>query len=247
MKISAFFTLVGLIMFLNSSGQDTIFLKTGLFVPAKVLTISDSEIRYKESSNPEGPDYILKKYLVDRIRFRNGDIKDFGPVVQAIAFGDHIISYHIVDILYRNFAFSYEQVLKDGTVGLRIPIVIGFNNHEDRDGPFNYTEIGYTGAALNYYIPAKSKVSYFVGPEFDLGIGRYFDYVSSFPPENRKVPIDFVYGKLYINNGISISPTGDFRLMAMTGLGIRYFDLNEDNEGGFNTAVYFTFAMGYRF
>jgi len=247
MKITAFFTLIGMFTVFSGSAQDTIFLKTGFYVPANVLTISDSEIRYKESANPEGPEYILKRHLVARIKFSNGTIKEFVPAKQDLSLGGQIISYHMIDILYREFTLSYEYIMKSGSMGLRFPLAIGFNNHEDRNGPYNYTDIGYTGAALNYYIPAQSKVAYFIGPELDLGIGRYFDYVPGNPPENRYVPIDFIYGKLYFNNGISISPTSDFRLMVMTGLGIRYFDLTEDNDGGFNTSVYFTFAMGYRF
>lgn len=232
---------------MSLSAQDTIVFKTGSTLIADVTLISEAEIRYKEYTNPEGPEYVVRRNLVERINFSNGDTKSFIPAKQDINFGRNIISYHLIDIIYGDFVISYERILDGGKKGLRFPLAIGFNSRSSNDSPYDYADLGFTGAAIDYYFPGQGRVAYFFGPEIDIGIGRNFEYVYNNPPGSKEVAIDFVYGRLLINNGFSISPTGDFRLMAMTGLGIRYYDRPDEDNGGLGATVYITFSMGYRF
>lgn len=55
-----------------SYSQDNIVLKTGEEISAKVLEIGTSEIKYKKSSNPEGPTYSIAKSDVFMIKYENG-------------------------------------------------------------------------------------------------------------------------------------------------------------------------------
>ncbi|WP_343631958.1 hypothetical protein [Fluviicola sp.] len=55
-----------------SFSQDNIILKTGEEIPAKVLEIGTSEIKYKKTSNLEGPTYSVSKADVFMIKYENG-------------------------------------------------------------------------------------------------------------------------------------------------------------------------------
>lgn len=59
-------------LFLNlASGQDVITKKSGEELKVKVLEITQTEIKYKKSDNPEGPVYILPKSEVLIIQYEN--------------------------------------------------------------------------------------------------------------------------------------------------------------------------------
>jgi len=57
--------------------QDTIVLKNGSQIIAKIAEIRPDGIKYKVQENPEGPDYILEKFKVHEIRFHNGFVQQY--------------------------------------------------------------------------------------------------------------------------------------------------------------------------
>jgi hypothetical protein len=63
-----------------SYAQDTIIQKNGATIPAKVLEIDKSNVRYKKFDNPEGPSYVISKDDVSLIRYRNGTVDSFSVV-----------------------------------------------------------------------------------------------------------------------------------------------------------------------
>ena len=52
--------------------QDYITKTTGDSIPAKVLEITSSEIKYKKVDNPNGPTYSVLKSDIFYIRYENG-------------------------------------------------------------------------------------------------------------------------------------------------------------------------------
>ena len=54
------------------AAQDLIVLKNGNMIEAKVLEISPTEIRYKDSSNLNGPTIVIPANSVLSIRYENG-------------------------------------------------------------------------------------------------------------------------------------------------------------------------------
>jgi hypothetical protein len=231
---------------LISQTQDTILLKSGTKIIADVTAISDTEVRYKELSSPDGPEYILSKNSIEKINFSSGDVKVFSLKRIDQLYGQNIISYHIFDVIYQDFTIAYEFITDGGMTGIRVPLTFGFNTENDREGPFSFRNLVSTGMGFNIYLLGQRRASYFMGPELDFGLGRRFNY-DYYNFEEHFDKTDFIYGRLLINNGISISPVSNFRLSAMLGIGIRYFDLAESQEGGVKSSAYFTFSMGYRF
>src|SRR5687767_1038900 len=66
------FILFALALGLNSSGQDTIFLRSGDLIPAIVKSVSSKEVEYKKANNPDGPSYVTAINDVEAIGYRNG-------------------------------------------------------------------------------------------------------------------------------------------------------------------------------
>jgi len=56
----------------NTTAQDVITLKNGDEIQAIVQEISDVDVKYKRSDNPNGPDYSLKKSDIFMIKYANG-------------------------------------------------------------------------------------------------------------------------------------------------------------------------------
>ncbi len=245
-KISIFVSFLCLIAFYTQA-QDTIFLKTNEKVVAIISEINNLEIRYKEFSNPSGPEYVINKSTVDLIIFQNGQQKQISSKEHKAGYGRNIINYHIFDLLYKDFSFSYEHILKNGKFGLKVPVAIGFNNTDYNNGPRQYSNLIYSGFGLNVYLLGQRMVSYFIGPEIHVGIGR--DHFYNYSMYSYDETEDFVYGRFLINNGVSFNPIRNFRLAAVLGLGVRYYELekSDNDDDGLRSTGYFTFSMGFRF
>lgn len=70
---------------------DTLIMRNGQLIKAKVAEIGINDIRYKECDFPEGPDYIVRKGDVTMIAFANGQrtvITPDGRPVEKIQTGD---------------------------------------------------------------------------------------------------------------------------------------------------------------
>ena len=240
-----FFTAILIWLAVSAKSQDTIILNTHEKLISIVTEISDADIRFKEFSNPSGPDYIIKKNAVDRIIFKNGQQKQFKKEKRIVPYGRNIVSYHLFDIVYQDFTISYEHILKNGMVGLKIPLALGFNTSNDNNGPYQYKNLAYTGLGVNVYVTGQHIASYFMGPEIHFGLAK--DYIYSNDYYEPYSESEFFYGRLLINNGISICPVPNLRLTTVLGIGVRYYDVPESDDGGVQSTAYFTFSMGYRF
>jgi len=62
---------------LGAAAQDIIYTKDGKKEEVKVLEIRPNEIRYKKTSNPDGPDYVVLKSDVLLITYENGTHESF--------------------------------------------------------------------------------------------------------------------------------------------------------------------------
>lgn len=230
----------------TGSTQDTIVLTNREKIISVVNEINDTEVRFKEFSNPAGPDFVVKKNTIDYIALKNGEKKNFKKEKKIVPYGRNIISYHLFDIVYHDFAISYEHILKNGMVGFKVPLSVGFNNNEGSNGPFEYKNLAYTGLGVNVYVTGQRMAAYFMGPELQFGIGEeeYYYYDDFYEDYSNS---QFFYGKLLINNGFSFSPIPNMRLTSVLGIGVRYFDNPDFEDSGVKSAAYFTFTMGYRF
>ncbi|HEY6502826.1 MAG TPA: hypothetical protein VIZ28_02515 [Chitinophagaceae bacterium] len=74
------FSLLFLLLVFASSfswSQDKIYRKNGKVVEAKVLEIGNSEVKYREFRNPDGPIYVLETDRISKIEYENGKVEKF--------------------------------------------------------------------------------------------------------------------------------------------------------------------------
>ena len=62
--------------------QDVIVTMQAERIDAKVLEVSETEIRYRKTSNPEGPIYLLSTDKIATILYANGEVEVFGKTQQ---------------------------------------------------------------------------------------------------------------------------------------------------------------------
>ena len=111
--------------------------------------------------------------------------------------------------MFKNVSFSYEWFVYNGYLGIRVPLILGFN--DDNYPPTNKI-IGF-GLDINYYPTGQGRVRYFVGPSVEVGLIRYRDcwsiynggYYTSMCKDSEKV-----YYSVVLNNGVLFQPTGHF-------------------------------------
>lgn len=82
MKTTSWATIVFLIICINVFGQterkfDIIFLKVQTKLEVKIVEVSTETIKYKKSSDPEGPIFVIEKVLVHSIIYGNGETEVF--------------------------------------------------------------------------------------------------------------------------------------------------------------------------
>lgn len=66
--------LVSIILNLVANAGDIIVLTNSTRIDAKILEVSETEIKYKKASNPEGPTFIIKTDQISSIIYENGDV-----------------------------------------------------------------------------------------------------------------------------------------------------------------------------
>jgi len=141
-------------------GQDVIYKIDGSKVEAKVLEVSPATIKYKERKNPEGPDYVIDRKEVLLIVYKNGEHdvitsvkRDSGDSLTT-RYGKNYVSLNFLDILFKNVSISYERFFCDGYLGIRVPLILGFN--DDYYPPTN--KIIGLGLDFNYYPTGQGQV-----------------------------------------------------------------------------------------
>lgn len=75
--MKTWFLLLSLLLSLKLLGQDKVHFKDGRVIHAKVTEIGLSEIKYKKSSNLQGPNYVAAKSDVLKIEYENGSVDFF--------------------------------------------------------------------------------------------------------------------------------------------------------------------------
>lgn len=231
----------------NTNGQDTIYFKSNEKVLAIINEISDTEIRYKEYSNPNGPDYIRNINSVAKIAFKNGTYKEFERDKLDIPFKRNILAFQIIDLVYNNFTIYYEHVLTKGKYSILVPLSKGILSSSDNDEPRKFTSVFYSGIGVNIYFHNQEKFSYFMGPEVHFGVGS--ESIASWGPNGNRVYIykEVPYFRILINNGLAYSFKSNLRLSAVFVFGIRNYNLYTSPNDGVTPIFYFTGSIGYRF
>lgn len=219
-------------------------------IAAKNVKIGKSEIKYENYDGTDGRIFLLNSAQVKLVAFENGEIRDLQVKETKTkqkgeyVFKKNLVSFHLFDLVFANFTFSYERVLNNGRVGFKIPLSFGYgsgNNTPNNDIVVNKF---YSGLGVNFYPTGQGKIRYLVGPELRIGLGHDNTmYNGSY--DNDKP--DTFYTKLLINNGVMFSPIPELSLSLIGSLGMRYYPEAGENNEEVTTSAAFNFNLSYRF
>jgi len=66
-----------------------------------------------------------------------------------------------------DFTISYEKILGDGKIGIRVPVSFGYDFND-----WDFNSIFYSGAGFEFLSYRPGKMALLHGPQLQLGIGR---------------------------------------------------------------------------
>ncbi len=177
--------------------QDRIYTKDGAIYEVKVIEIGTREVVYKKWSSLNGPNYILPRKSIERIRFENGDEEIFSrPVAlrhdvsgKTTAAEDHrygrnsvsVSPIHMTNIGPVGLGLSYERVCdKNYIISVYLPVVYSLKNGTSN---YNYSYYSTTPnkdkSSMLWFFPgvklyptgSNGLVRYSVGPSLAFGMG----------------------------------------------------------------------------
>jgi len=237
-----------------ASAQDVIFKKDGSKEEAKIILVGDKEIQYKKFSNQAGPVYTINKNDILLITYENGEYEIICTQEKADKpdkpdltkdFAKNVISYHMFDLVFGDFAFSYERILANGLVGFKIPVALGYYDYSNIG---NFNSIFFSGIGVNFYPTGQGKWRYFVGPQVRIGIGQETEWVYNYDNNGEeKVENEGLYTQFFIDNGVTFLPVRNFGISIIASVGVRYFPEATYSNDALRPDGRFAVNISYRF
>lgn len=264
-KIILSFLILAFAFSIKSYSQDIIYKKDGSKEEAKITLVGEKEIQYKKFSNPDGPVYTINKSQIVMITYENGEyemlknqVDEAKQAKQELTtnFTKNLVGYHLFDVVYGDFTFSYERILASGTIGIKIPVGFGYAYNSQGDY-YNSSDnrvknMFYSGLGINFYPTGQGKWRYFLGPNIRVGYGKQSYWVSEWDDYGNYVGDDEVenegiYTKFFVDNGVMYTPVRNLSISAIVGIGVRYFPEASDSYNEFMPTGYFSLNLDYRF
>lgn len=181
---------------LSATAQDKIYKRNGDVMDVKVKEVNTRNISYKKADNPDGPDYVINRADVEKIRYNNGS-EDYmddrrmrpGPggnndsrPSRNIDWGNNIMSLAPINIGDEGFGvgIAYERSLdENGYISFYLPVNMVFGAPNDANR-FSSSGVSYTRSrsivqimpGIKFYPTGnKGKVRYAVGPQLSYETG----------------------------------------------------------------------------
>lgn len=152
--MKAIYFFIGVSLFsIKLFAQDTLYTVAGEKICAKVTEITDTELKYKKTSNLDGPTYVVNKNSIALIEYKNGTKEVLGTGVASAENPEQITRNNTVINNYDNGGFYgwWPRV----RVAWAAPIIInGFGNYYR---PYRYI---YRGHRHHHYHHRYSKGRY---------------------------------------------------------------------------------------
>lgn len=236
--------------------QDVIYKSDGTKIEAKVIEVGVEEVKYRPSSNPDGPVYVISRSEIVLIVYQNGEhdllMQAGGRYERRQAKDDtlaknerkNLVSINVFDMAFTNLTFSYERIFRKGYVGVKVPLSLGMralSNETYARNSFINARLWSTGVELNLYPTGQGRVRYFFGPAFAVGQFRYS--LSYYYPQQKSA----MHYSAVINNGLILQPTQNFNIAFAFGLGLKENIVAPPYEARIEPQATGLFNMGYRF
>jgi hypothetical protein len=246
---------------LTASAQDKIYKKGGDVIEGKVKEVTPRNISYKRTDNPDGPDYVINRNEVERIKYQNGteDYMDErrGEQVSSrkpqprIEYGKNILSVALINLSEMGYGvgIAYERSLdRRGMLSFYLPVNVclgglGTTRYDMYGGSYNTRNrtVYQVMPGVKFYPTGnQGKVRYAVGPQLVFQTGTVereqwiYDPLSSWSGSGYYRVGDAKMQKLgvMINNSLNMYPTQHLYLGMDLGLGLPYSHKEENISTG---------------
>lgn len=229
--------------------QDKIVMTDGNVKEGNITSDNGKYVRYTDKNNQA---VAIKKDYIREIKYQNANkrsqVSNQSPIIDGSSLGNNIISYNFFGIVYKNIGFSYERILGNGNLSLKLPVSFSMGKFDE------YTNRGHvfqTGLDLNIYPLGQGDLRYYLGPS--IRFGEMTDSDPDYVFENgqqvnvQEENIESSYIGFMFNNGVRWQPTNNFSLSSNAGIGIRGFENEKFNDGISEVFFYMEASVGYRF
>jgi hypothetical protein len=222
--------------------QDKVYGTDGKVLEGKVVEVGPTQLRMIMNVRPDGPVYVLNISQIDSVVYANGMKDELRGLIHKRDLLSNIPQLNTWTFDLLGFAFlsvsqSYERRLKNGLVGFRVPLYIGFigggiagiGQFVPGQGVTNYSYLGYNGFSVatglnpRFYLFKRRIVRAFTGPEVTIGYSatnlyQYYDgYPNSYSTYTAIRSGTFTaLGKA----GISLNPVDKFNISIDGGFGV---------------------------
>ena len=245
--------------------QDRVYAYPNKIILGRVTEVGPKQLKMVLTNCPGDSLFTIRLVNVDSIIYSNGskdllrapapkkNLKENIPQLNTL-------SFDIAGFGYSSLSLSYERRLKNGKVGLRVPLYIGYHggtiageglfSAKGRiDAPYQNQKTSdgisiATGLNLKFYLLRHRAVRPFIGPEAAIGYSRI--YVPGQDFFDTRTPIRNGTVALLAQLGISINPTDRFNIIIDGGAGIGDM-FGTSNAVGLTGLWHLGFSLGTNF
>jgi hypothetical protein len=252
--------------------QDKIYKKNGEIIDAKIKQISTESITFKRWENLEGPEYVIAKGDVYKIKWANGTQDIYEENNDKLGADEkgrprhneyknaNILAFAPIQFTENGygFGFTYEHVLdKRGWVSFYIPAILTFSNSQTSDAYGNSTNHNFSnplfyimpGVKLYTNLNSDHRAKFSINPALVFATGnrtyQNYDYYTGGSFNNTTVTKTMM-GAI-VNFGENLLVSEHVYLGYDAGFGISY--INDENGQAQSTSGFFqaSLRIGYRY
>lgn len=256
------------------AGQmDTIVQKNGLRSPVKIVEVTADKVRFRVPGGDTTKIAEVDKNSVEVVILSNGmKIKMSEPVIKkeitdTVAlplvpeteippptitdFAQQYMGIEMSSMIFSSVSFNYRYIMENGAVSFRIPITYNLDPKISGEEffEFNAASRKYSlGLEIDFFPYLQRRLSYYVGPEFKLGMFDYRIYnCFVYPcPGTGEVRQDGSHMSFVINNGMLFRVTPNMWADFSVGFGIQKNDRHTFGES-ITPKGALQFSIGYSF
>jgi len=127
---------------LQARAQDSLRMRTGAVYSVKIIEITDTQVKYRTYSNPDGPLYNVAKNTIQSMKlegqrweFLSPEIAEYRRKSSNPARNNHnnvershYIALNLTDLIRTDLTVFYEWMMPGNKIALRVPVTYGFRS-----------------------------------------------------------------------------------------------------------------------
>lgn len=266
------FTLFIALCGLQARAQDSLRMRTGAVYAVKVIEITDTQVKYRTYSNPDGPLYNVAKNTIQSMKlegkgweFLSPEIPEYRKKTSNSARNNHnenernhYIALNLTDLIRTDLTVFYEWMMPGNKIALRVPVTYGFRSAHfnlvqglGNPFPFARNTVFKTGLDLRIHSgQGYGRVRYVFGP------GIYYVRLNRVTNEFYTTdPAYMVFRqtnamRILFLNGLQVTPTDFLQFGFESGVGADIDFGNNGSNGNIIPVVpkiQFNVHIGYKF